>query len=128
MKSECSIEFKRRMNGSWKFQDVLSDDPNRRNDAIVHALQVGADLWSAGCHCTDCRDAYLGLVRSLVECCTESQSSAAPLVHVLWWKYRDNSAQDVVRVYADLKRAESDTALFGEYSHVDWRITSLPLT
>lgn len=59
---------------------------------------------------------------------TVPAASGDVLVHVLWWTYSDGSGQDVVRVYTDLEKAESDIRLFGEHSHVQWRLTSLPLT
>jgi hypothetical protein len=57
-----------------------------------------------------------------------TETNRDTLVHVLWWTYSDGSNQDVVRVYKDLEKAQADISLFGEHSHVQWRLTSLPLT
>jgi hypothetical protein len=62
----CAADFKRQINSSWTFPEVLSDNEDIRKAAIVHTLGVGAELWRAGCQCNDCRDAYLKVVRSLV--------------------------------------------------------------
>jgi hypothetical protein len=48
-------------------------------------------------------------------------------LHILWWAYSDGSNQDVVRAYADIKKAEADLALLKEHSTVDWRLTSVPI-
>lgn len=66
MPTKCAMDFKRQMNSTWTFKDVLSEDADRQKSAIVHSLQAGADLWKSGCHCDDCRDAYLKIVASLV--------------------------------------------------------------
>lgn len=62
----CTADFKRRINSSWTFAEMLSDDEDVRKAAIVHSLETGAELWRTGCQCNKCRDAYLKVVRSLV--------------------------------------------------------------
>ncbi len=62
----CTADFKRQLNASWTFAEMLSDDEDVRKAAIVHSLETGAELWRTGCRCNRCRDAYLKVVRSLV--------------------------------------------------------------
>lgn len=62
----CPNKFLAALNSAWSLSDMLSEDMDRRKNAIVDALEAGAHIWRNSCQCHLCRDAYLRVIRNLI--------------------------------------------------------------